>query len=387
LIDILIIWLVLCSVFVGFPSLYHLYMRRVASRPWKLKTDNKYSPLITILVPTYNEGDIIDFKLDNLKKLTYPKNLTQIIIIDSCSQDKTSEKVKNFSKNHPEMNIKILEEKERKGKSKALNFGLKHATGEVIVVSDADCFWQFDILEKSLQYLADPTVGAIVGREVILNPDRTWVTRNEVLYRKLMSCVRLGESKYYSTIIFEGGFSAYKRAVLDEFDSETGCDDTGTAFNIVQKKARTILIPEAEFFTPFPTTWKGKVGIKIRRGSQLVQIWTKCFAYLLKNQLVLPKRIALSEMFLHVFNPIVFVLLAVATLLLVVQYPVFLLVIALVLVIPKTRSILVETLQNNIILLGALISLLLKRSFVIWNKADESRQELTRDLLESHNLL
>jgi biofilm PGA synthesis N-glycosyltransferase PgaC len=362
-------------------------MRRVASRPWKLKTDNKYSPQITILVPTYNESDIIEFKLDNLNKLTYPKNLTQIIIIDSCSKDKTLEKVVNFSNNHPEMNIKILEENERRGKSNALNFALKHATGEVILVSDADCFWQSDILEKSLQYLADPTVGGIVGREVILNPDRTWVTRNEVLYRKLMSCVRLGESKYYSTIIFEGGFSAYKRTVLDEFDCETGCDDTGTAFNIVQKKARTILIPEAEFFTPFPTTWKGKVGIKIRRGSQLVQIWTKCFTYLLKNKLVLPKRIALSEMFLHVFNPLVFVSLAAATLLLVVYYPVFLLAIALVLVIPKTRNMLIETLQNNVILLGALISLLLKRSFVIWNKADESRQELTRDLLESRDLL
>ena len=178
-----------------------MYMRRVASRPWKLKTDKKFSPKITILVPTYNEGDIIDFKLDNLSNLRYPKNLAQIIIIDSCSQDKTLEKVENFAKNHPEMNIKILAEKERKGKSNALNFALKHATGEVIIVSDADCFLQSDILEKSLQYLADPTVGGIVGREVILNPDRTWVTKNEALYRKLMSCVRLGESKYYSTII------------------------------------------------------------------------------------------------------------------------------------------------------------------------------------------
>ncbi len=362
-------------------------MRRVASRPWKLKTDNKYSPKITILVPTYNEGDIIDFKLDNLSRLTYPKNLTQIIIIDSCSKDKTLEKVKNFSKNHPEMNIKILAEKERRGKSNALNFALKHATGEVIIVSDADCFLMSDILEKSLQYLADPTVGGIVGREVILNPDRTWVTKNEALYRKLMSCVRLGESKYYSTIIFEGGFSAYKRNVLDEFDCETGCDDTGTALNVVQKKARTILIPEATFFTAFPTTWKGKIVIKVRRASQLVQIWTKCLTFLLKNRLELPKRIAVSEMFLHIFNPLIFVSLALVTLLLVFQYPIFLLGFLCLLLVPKTRNLLIETLQNNLILLGALVSLILKRKFVIWTKADESRQELTRDLLVARKLL
>jgi len=385
--DILIVWSVLCSIFIGFPSLYHLYMRRVASRPWKLKTDKTYSPAITILVPTYNEADVIDLKLENLSKLRYPRNLTQIILIDSGSTDKTSEKILEFSKIHPEMNIKLVKEEERRGKSRALNLALKYATGEVIVVSDADCFWFPDILEKSLPYLADQTVGAVVGREVILNPNRTWVTKNEALYRDLMTGIRLGESKFYATIIFEGGYSAYKRAFLEEFDSETGCDDTGTALNVVQKKARTILIPEATFFTAFPTTWKGKFVIKVRRASQLEQIWTKCLTYLLQNRLMLPKRIAVSEIFLHIFNPIIFVSLTLLTFLLVLQYPIFLLALLCIFIVPKTRNLFIETLQNNVILLGALLSLILKRKFVVWNKADESRQELTRDLLERHNLL
>ncbi len=385
--DILIVWSVLCSVFIGFPSLYHLYMRRVASRPWRLKTDKTYSPPITILVPTYNEADVIELKLDNLSKLRYPRNLTQIILIDSDSKDKTLERILEFSEKHPEINIKLVKEKERRGKSKALNLALKYATGEVIVVSDADCFLFPDILAKSLPYLADKTVGAIVGREVILNPNRTWVTKNEALYRDLMSGIRFGESKFYATIIFEGGFSAYKRAFLEEFDSETGCDDTGTALSVVQKNARTILIPEATFFTAFPTTWKGKIVIKMRRASQLVQVWTKCLIHLLKNRLVLPKRIAISEIFLHIFNPLIFVSLTFATFLLFLQYPIFLLGFLCIFLIPKTRNLFLETSQNNVILLGALVSLILKRRFVIWNKADESRQELTRDLLESHNLL
>jgi cellulose synthase/poly-beta-1,6-N-acetylglucosamine synthase-like glycosyltransferase len=387
MIEILVIWALLGSVFVGFPTLYRLYMGHLASRPWKLNINKDYFPLVTILVPTYDEADVIDLKLENISKLTYPRNLTQIIIIDSGSKDETVKKAKVFSNAHPELNIILVEEKERKGKSNALNVALEYASGEVVVVSDADCFLFPDVLEKSLQYLADETVGAIVGREVILNPNRTWVTKNEVIYRNLMSCIRLGESKYYSTIIFEGGFSAYKRAFLDKFDAETGCDDTGTALNVVQKKARTILIPEATFFTPFPTTWKGKLVIKVRRASQLVQIWTKCLAYLLKSHLVLPKRIAVSEIFLHVFNPLVFVSFVVATVLLVLQLPVLLLAILLVVIIPKTRNLLIETVQNNVILLGALVCLVLKRKFVIWTKADESRQELTRDLLESFKLL
>lgn len=387
MIDILIVWSVLCSIFIGFPSLYHLYMRRVASRPWKLKTDKNYSPTITILVPTYNEADVIDLKLENLSKLNYPRNLTQIILIDSGSKDKTLEKIQKFSEKHPEINIKLVKEEERRGKSRALNHALKYATGEVIVVSDADCFLFPDILAKSLPYLADQTVGAIVGREVILNPNRTWITKNEALYRDLMSRVRLGESKFFSTIIFEGGFSVYKRAFLEEFDSETGCDDTGTALSVVQKNARTILIPEATFFTAFPTKWKGKIVIKMRRASQLVQVWTRCLIHLLKNRLVLPKRIAVSEIFLHIFNPLIFVSLTLTTVLLVMQYPLLLLVFLCAIFIPKSRSLLLETIQNNAILLGALVSLILNRKFIIWRKADESRQEITRDLLENHKLI
>lgn len=362
-------------------------MRRVASRPWKLKTDKNYSPTITILVPTYNEADVIGYKLDNLSKLRYPRNFIQIILIDSGSEDKTLDKIHEFLEKHPEINIKLVREEERRGKSRALNHALKYATGEVIVVSDADCFLLPDIFVKSLPYLADQTVGAIVGREVILNSDRSWITKNEALYRDLMSGIRLGESKYYATIIFEGGFSAYKRAFLEEFDSKTGCDDTGTAFNVVQKNARTILIPEATFFTAFPTTWKGKITIKMRRASQLVQIWTKCLIHLVKNQLVLPKRIAVSEIFLHIFNPLIFIALTLATLLLVLQYPIFSVVFLGIILIPKTRNFFLETLQNNFILLGAIISLLLNRRSVIWRKADEARQELTRDLLKRHELI
>jgi biofilm PGA synthesis N-glycosyltransferase PgaC len=385
--SIVAVWGVIVLIFVGFPSVYYWYMKRSAAKPWGLKIDKNYSPTVTILVPTYNEADVIDLKLDNLRKLDYPKNLTQIILVDSDSKDETPEKILNFSKKHPEMNITVVKEKERRGKSKALNNALKHATGEVIVVSDADCFLFPDILTKSLPYLADQTVGAIVGREVILNSNRTWVTKNEVVYRDFMSNIRLGESKFYSTIIFEGGFSAYKRAFLEEFDAETGCDDTGTALSVVQKNARTILIPEATFFTAFPTTWKGKFVIKTRRASQLVQIWTKCLFHLLTNRLVLPKRIAMSEIFLHIFNPLLFVSLAVTTFLLVLNYPIFLLVLLVIVLVPKTRNLLLETLQNNVILLSALVSLILKRRFVIWKKADETRQEITRDLLESYQLI
>lgn len=385
--QILVVWALMCSIFFGGPSIYYLYMRRLSSKPWRFRNDEVYSPTISILVPTYNEAEVIELKLENLSNIRYPENLIEIIVIDSGSTDNTVEKIREYSSRHPEMNIELLKEEKRQGKSKGLNLALKHAKGEVIVVSDADCFWSSDILEKALPYLANLSVGAIVGREVILNRDRSWVTKNEALYRDLTSVIRIGESKFYATIIFEGGFSAYKRAFLEEFDCETGADDTGTALRVIQKNVRTILVPEASFFTAFPTSWKGKITIKTRRASQLVRIWTKCLVLLLRRKLMLPKRIAISEIFLHVFNPLIFVSLVCVTFLMLPQYPFFLLALLFAMLIPKSRNLLLETVQDNVILLSALVSLVLNRSFVIWRKADESRNELTRDLLKSHRLI
>jgi cellulose synthase/poly-beta-1,6-N-acetylglucosamine synthase-like glycosyltransferase len=362
-------------------------MRRLSSKPWNLKLNEAYTPRITVLLPTYNEEDVIELKLENLANLQYPKNSIQTILVDSASTDNTTQRASKFHQNHPEMNMEILKEEKRRGKSVALNFALKYATGEVIVVSDADSFLPPNILTRVLPHLADPSVGAISGKEVLLNSNQSWITNAEASYRDSVSLLRVGESKFYSTIFFEGGFSAYKREFLSNFDSETGCDDSGTAFNLVQAKTRTILLPDANFFTAFPPTWQGMISIKTRRASQLVRIWIKSLILLLKNKLQLPKRIALPEIFLHVFNPAIFILLVLTTILLLMEQPLLLVVVLSVLLIPKTRRLLLKVMQDNFILVFALIAFALNRRFAVWSKASEARHGITRELLKNAQLI
>lgn len=382
---LLIVWIFLCSVFIGVPSVYYLYMKHNASRPWNLKVDKDYTPRVTILIPTYNEGSIVKLKLENLLKLDYPKDLIQCIVVDSASTDKTLEKVGDFVSEHPEMKIEVLREKNRSGKSAALNHALKSATGDVVIVSDADCFLPPDILGKALPYLADPLVGAVVGKEVLLNQDLSWVTKTEKAYRDSVFTIRLGESKSYSTIFFEGGFSAYKRQFLDEFDC-TGSDDSGTALSVVQKNVRTILLPEAAFFTAFPESLRGRVIIKMRRAGQLMRIWGRCIGLLLEKRLRLPKRIVIAEVFLYILNPIIFGALVFTTFLLILEYPIFL-AFSLLLLIPKIRYYFMEVTQDNLILLSAMVSTVFNKRYVTWIKAEGSRSHLTEDLLKNMKLI
>ena len=268
-----------------------------------------------------------------------------------------------------------------------MNLGLKQSTGEVIIVSDADCFWPSDVLDKILPYLADPNIGAVCGQPKMLNSNETWVSKTENLYNQKMIEVQLGESKVHSSVLFEGGFSAYKRSVLDKFDDETGSDDSGTAFNIIQKKLRTITVPEATFFTYFPENWSSKIIIKARRAKQLLRIWLKCLKLFFKRQLFLPKTIALPEIYLFIFNPAICLLLVALTFALLFQYPVLFPLFILLFIVPKSRMYLIEIIQDNFIILLALIALITRKKSVVWRKAEKTRSLLDPDVLRKENLI
>lgn len=363
----------------------------MANRPWHLNLDEEYKPSISILVPTYNEESLISYKLDNLYKLKYSKDLIQIIIVDSASTDNTINKVHEFIENNSTMNIKVLEEKSRKGKSKALNFALKYATGDVIIVSDADSFLPSNILLKSLPILNNKSIGAYGGREVFLNTNKSWVALSEESYLSFMDTIKLGESKIHSTIFMEGGFSVYKKEYLSEFDTKTGSDDCGTALSVIQKGFRTLFIPEARFYTIFPDTFSGKFSIKIRRANQLLQIWIECLTLLLQSKLKLSKKIVLFETFLYLINPLIFLMLVINTIILTLQYMpnslIFILFFTLTLVILRIPYLFLNFVQSNFILLYALLGLIFGKEFTVWTIPKERQMHINKEILNEKGLI
>jgi len=258
----------------------------------------------------------------------------------------------------------------REGKSAALNKALGVSSNQIVIVSDADTTWDKDILEKAIPYLADPKVGATTSVGINSNERESWVTKGEGTYLNFVSVMRTGESKLYSTIRFEGGFCAYKKEAFDHFDDETGADDSGTALNIVQNGWRTILVPEAVFYTWFPSDLSGKMKTKIRRANQLIGLWIKCFRLMLRRQLRLPKKIAIPQLLLFIANPTVLLSLTIVAFVTVALFPFSFFSLALVLLIGGSlllaRRIFLEVLVDNIILLFALFSFLVGKRYISW---------------------
>lgn len=94
---------------------------------------------LSVIIPTYNESSTIVQVLQKVIHAQLPDGVEkEVLVIDDCSIDNTSEKVKKVVKAHPEVYIKYIRLEKNGGKGYAVRAGITYSTGNVIVIQDAD---------------------------------------------------------------------------------------------------------------------------------------------------------------------------------------------------------------------------------------------------------
>jgi len=375
-----VLWVILFSLWsvLLVPTIaYYLWMLRNQERR-NVKADLTYQPDVSLIIPTYNEAAVIEEKLGNIQQLDYPKNKLQVILVDSASNDGTLEKVKAFlAKANLVFPITLLSERERLGKSHALNAALRQANGEIIATSDADSFWERDALQKAVSYFADLSIGAVTGRERLVNDKRSVHTLSESLYRDFYYVMRLGESNIHSTLIFQGELALYRRSAFEEFETRPGySDDTGTVINIVSNGYRCIFVPEAIFSDTAAFSLRGRILLKSRRAEHLIAGIIRSVKLKIRKRLPLSSRVVFFGFYLHIVSPVLFVAaLITAAVVYVVNFESlwFLAFSLILLLIPRLRVFVFSYLTSNLALLAGLFPNLTKRQRTVWRKIDEMR--------------
>jgi len=369
---------------VGLPLLYILWMRHVAlTHPWNIKTDGSCTPRVDVILPTYNEKDVILERLQNLAALDYPKNLMNLILVDSGSTDGTLQLERIFAEENPALKMVVIEEGKRTGKASALNLGLSRCEGEVVVTTDAGDKWEPSVLRSVLRYLVDPSIGAVAGVEEILNASQSSATRSEIAYRGAHDYIRLGESKIHSTLILHGGLTAYKRGALDQFDERSG-NDEAVAVDLVAKGLRCILIPEAKSRYYDYYTWGGKVSRKVTRAWALIDTWFRCLRLAFKGEFKLPYSVFLPNLYLYLLNPLVGLFFYAFAILAVLQYPVLMATLVLLMSFKATKIYLLAFVSHNVFLLMGLVDHLRgTKKHVVWRKVHEPNASLPMKALFS----
>lgn len=382
LIAVLAFLLVLIVIQIAPQSLYYFRMKLFSKKSWNIKIDPSFRPKVTIVVPTYQEADIVKTKLHNLNSLIYPEDKLEVIIVDSASTDGTLEICKNWLPNNAfKFKILLLSEPKRVSKAHALNYALKHSEGEVIVTSDADAILAPDILLKAVPYLADPSVGAVSGREIVRNKDECFLARMENTYRDIYYALRLGESKIHSTQIFQGEFAAYKREFLHSFIDEPGrADDNGTVTEFLKEGKRCLFIQEAVFQDALPCSLQDYLNIKIRRAHQLQREFLIRLKLWCKRKMKVPVEVLISNIYQHCVVPLFFAFSIPLTILVMVGLcqlaPFYLIAIILCAstVIYKLRYVVALYFIGNITLLAALSTLIFGRRISAWKAIRSSRK-------------
>ncbi len=115
------------------------------------------SPIVSVIVPTYNRGDLISKCIRSLLDQSIDPDKYEIIVIDDCSEDQTMEILKNFKEK-----IKILKNSKNMGLPYSLNKGIKNALGRFIVRVDSDDYVTKEYLQiLSLHLLLDDKIDAV----------------------------------------------------------------------------------------------------------------------------------------------------------------------------------------------------------------------------------
>jgi len=360
---------------------YYIWMKNKAKKDWGLAIDPNFRPKVSLIIATYNEAKVMDKKLKNVQELEYPVDKLEVIIVDSASTDGTLDVCRSFlKKNKMHYPVKLLSEEQRLGKSHALNTALQHAKGEIIATSDADSFWESDALLKAVPFFADPSVGAVTGREVLMNLEKNVYTMSEGIYRGFYYTLRLGESKINSTLIFQGELALYRKSLLDKFEDKAGySDDIGTVVKMVSKGYRCIFVSEAIFHDTAAYSFSGRLELKSRRAQHLIAGIIQALKFKINRKLALSSAIVVFSFYMHVLSPLLFVVAAfVGAITFVLYFPVlwFLILLALpLLLFCKSRSFIISYLTSNLALIIGLVRHLAGRKEATWHKIEEMRIE------------
>lgn len=121
--------------------------------------------ILSIIIPAYNEGNTISNILNSIKEVVLINDIKkEIIIVNDCSKDNTEESIKNYMSQNPELNIKYLKHEVNKGKGAALHTGIANASGEYLIIQDADLEYDpqeyNDLLKPVVKGFADVVYGS-----------------------------------------------------------------------------------------------------------------------------------------------------------------------------------------------------------------------------------
>ncbi|AMO68739.1 biofilm PGA synthesis N-glycosyltransferase PgaC [gamma proteobacterium BDW918] len=235
-------------------------------------------PLVTVLLPGYNERDTLETTVLSLREQSYPN--MEIVVVNDGSTDGMGEVGRMLANRGW---VRYFEHRMRGGKSSAANFALNAARGEYVVICDADSTFDSDSIWHLLVEFYRPEVAAVAGNLRVRNADANLLTRLQAMqYVFGIGVGRRVSAMLGILFIVSGAFGALRRSTLIATGGwETGPGEDGD----VTVKARVAggdvaFAPEAMCMTDAPDAWWPYYRQQLRWNRSMIRFHVRKYGWL-----------------------------------------------------------------------------------------------------------
>ncbi len=209
-------------------------------------------PPVSLIVPAYNEGKVIESALQSLIRLDYPDY--EIIVVDDGSTDDTLANASHMAGAYGHCRVRVTTKKNG-GKASALNAGLAMAEHPIVLCMDADSRLEPQTIKAAVAHFHDASVGAVAGNVKVVNRRNLWTRLQALEYIEGLNMARRAQGFLNAVNIVPGPIGLFRRDVLAAvggYDRDTFAEDADITVKILTAGWKIRYEPRAVAWTEAP---------------------------------------------------------------------------------------------------------------------------------------
>ncbi len=226
-------------------------------------TDENLLPMVSLVIASYNEEEVIEAKVKNALELEYPRERLEIIVASDGSKDATVELARKAGAD-------LVLDLPRGGKVPAQNAAAEAASGSLLAFSDANSIWKPNALTELLEPFRDPRVGYVCGQVRFVGPDGGNL---EGVYWRYEMKVRELESGLAGVTAGNGAIYAVRAERYIEL-APSGSHDLSFPFALAKQGSYSLYRPKAEAEEKVVPSLEGELARKRR---MMIGLWDIVF--------------------------------------------------------------------------------------------------------------
>lgn len=255
---------------------------------WERKEEEELEeePLVSLLIPCYNEEECITEVVCKLQNLNYSN--IEIILIDDGSKDNTAQIIDQLGNIFPD--VRVVKSDENRGKANALHLGYLCSNGDYLVCIDADSYLDPD----AIKYLVKPFIddeekklGAITGNPLVRNRNTLLGKIQTVEFASMIGSIKRAQRISGVMMTVSGVVASFRREALEDvglWDCDMITEDIAVTWKLHQNDWEVMYEPRAICWMLVPETLKGLWNQRVRWAKGGIEVLLRHFKPTLKKR-------------------------------------------------------------------------------------------------------